>query len=356
MTEAPAPSSQRVTSVILILLLMGALGLRVLRCHEGLPYLHEWDEPQTASTALHILKTGDYNPHFFNYGSFMIYANTAVDALHYLVLSAFSGIPHAPDGLEDILTEHDTGWHWTISHPSFILWNRYLVALMGASTVLITYLIACALGGVGAGLTAAACVSVLDFHVYHSSIVTPNAPMAMLVMLACYASLKHIEGGGTSFLIASFALCGVALSAQAAVSAVRSWEAATVRETRSRLVDAVNLLLAGEDRQARRVGIAAELRVHEEDLARVVAPVEVAPYEELCRLGSQRYDMVVGASSFQHDVSEDEERARRLNTLQPAGMTVLRRIDGRWTHLTFLSINPGLKVYGGVSGIQSHPR
>ena len=42
-----------------------AFGLRYLQLNIGLPYLYFWDEPLMAGPALQMLKTGDYNPHFF---------------------------------------------------------------------------------------------------------------------------------------------------------------------------------------------------------------------------------------------------------------------------------------------------
>jgi len=529
---------------ILILLLAGSLGLRSMRCHEGLPYLHEWDEPQSAGTALRILQTGDYNPHFFNYGSFMIYAYTAVDALHFVALTAFPGsFPSPLASLDDIVTEHDTGWHWSISHPSFILWNRYLVALMGTVTVLLACLIASRIGGPWAGVTAAAFLGVLDFHVYHSSIVTPNVPAAMLVTLACWAAFVHLDRPAAGFLLVSFAVCGlavstkynaapalvipwtalflswgrdrgpgrrrsllylgivlppmvfllttpfavldlpvflraaggevrhyfirgqgpatiaagwphawhqlatihatagsvfcaaaaagavaiarrragwlllcfpvcyfiymtrsriaeprnlvvlypflavaagvgavtvaglllssvpwsrpvrraahatlvvivvVALSALGAPTLARSWNAWAVRESRSSAIDVMNALMAGTAGGNARVDIASELRIHEEDLRRLEAQVEVAPYEELCRDGSARYDLVLGATRWRHDLPEDAEKETRMNAATPAGMRALETLgSGRWTHLTFSSNNPGLVIYGGAPG------
>ena len=52
--------------LFLLFLVIIAFYLRFLRTGFGLPYLYLWDEPQTSSAALKMLKTGDYNPHFFN--------------------------------------------------------------------------------------------------------------------------------------------------------------------------------------------------------------------------------------------------------------------------------------------------
>ena len=45
---------------ILILILLGfSFLLRFFKTKYGLPYIYNWDEPHTLSTALKILKTGD---------------------------------------------------------------------------------------------------------------------------------------------------------------------------------------------------------------------------------------------------------------------------------------------------------
>jgi hypothetical protein len=54
----------------LLVVLVIATGIRLLGIRYGLPYTLHTDEPTIVDRALRILRTGDYNPHFFNYGSF----------------------------------------------------------------------------------------------------------------------------------------------------------------------------------------------------------------------------------------------------------------------------------------------
>ena len=72
---------------IIILVIFFAFILRYFQLNIGLPYLYFWDEPLTANNALQMLKTGDYNPHFFKYGSLMIYFNLLIDQLYRIYLS-----------------------------------------------------------------------------------------------------------------------------------------------------------------------------------------------------------------------------------------------------------------------------
>jgi hypothetical protein len=63
--------------LLLSLVLCIAYFLRIFGIKLGLPYPWAFDEPFVMHTALRILKTGDYNPHFFNYPSLIIYLHTA---------------------------------------------------------------------------------------------------------------------------------------------------------------------------------------------------------------------------------------------------------------------------------------
>ena len=148
---------RNVTIALLLLILAAAFALRGMQAWFGMPYLHYWDEPQTASTALNIIKSGDLNPHFFHYGSLLIYACVLADFVYYFFahdLSLSSSL-HL-DSISDVVTNADTNWPWTISHPQFYVADRFLIVLFGVGTVAVTYLIGARLLPVGFALGAAA--------------------------------------------------------------------------------------------------------------------------------------------------------------------------------------------------------
>lgn len=217
----PKPSPRTLVAFALVLILGLAAILRILHTRAGLPYLHHWDEPQIASTALHMMKTGDYNPHFFHYGSLSIYANLLVDILHYFYLLREEPIPFSviigpmdqrAIQLEDIQTRFDTGWHWEVSHPSFYLWNRWLTAAFGTATVFATFFLARIIVGSTAGLIAAAFLAVQGFHVAQSAIVTVDVPMAFFVVLAVLFTLRFAEYSRPRCLVLALLFCGLAAS------------------------------------------------------------------------------------------------------------------------------------------------
>ncbi len=198
-----AIAKRDVTSII-ILVIFFAFILRYFQLHIGLPYLYFWDEPLTASTALQMLKTGDYNPHFFKYGSLMIYFNLLIDHLYRIYLSLTG------DLATNIRIAADTGWHWTISHPNFYFWNRFLTATMGTATVLITYFISKAICNKWTGIISAFFLAVLPIHIVHSGLVTMDAPVALFVSLVALFSILFINHKKPTYFLWSLICVGFA--------------------------------------------------------------------------------------------------------------------------------------------------
>ena len=194
-----------VTSIIILVVFLAFI-LRFFQLNIGLPYLYFWDEPLTASNALQMMKTGDYNPHFFKYGSLMIYLNLLIDQLHRIYLSFAGNLA----SVENIRIEADTGWHWTISHPSFYFWNRFLTATMGTATVFTTYLISRSICNRWTGIISAFFLSVLPIHIVHSGFVTMDAPVALFVALVALFSILFIVEKKITYFICSLICVGFA--------------------------------------------------------------------------------------------------------------------------------------------------
>jgi len=211
---------------LLALILIAAGSARWMRAGEGLPYIHNWDEPLVASRAIRMMQTGDFNPHFFNYGTLPIYMVLAVDVLHYYHLA---GLPlDDPSALRspgDIKVSDDYGWKWDlahpsdlwlwdISHPSFYLWDRRLFALLGTASVLLCFLLARRVSGDGAGLLAAAALAGLEFDVSYSSMITPNLPVSCFVLLSVALAVLFLERDEPHLLIGSLVACGLATASK----------------------------------------------------------------------------------------------------------------------------------------------
>ncbi len=145
----------------LLVVLVIATGIRLLGIRYGLPYTLHTDEPTIVDKALRILRTGDYNPHFFNYGSLTIYIQAIVYAAYFILRIA--------PGTENI--------HQITEMPNnlFYLPGRVSIVLAGVATVwLVYYLVADGYRSRTLGLIAASILAVLPVHVEESRYITPN--------------------------------------------------------------------------------------------------------------------------------------------------------------------------------------
>lgn len=195
-------------NLFVLFLVISAFSLRFMRTGFGLPYLYLWDEPQTSSTALRMLKTGDYNPYFFNYGTLLIYLNLFVDKLYLLYRSVFfEGIL-----LSEIKIDMDTGWHWSISHPVFYYCNRILTSVLGTCTVIVTFYIGKLIFNRYVGFVSAVFLAVLPIHIIHSSYVTTDIPVGFFFLVVSLFSIYFIETGKVRYYLISLFFTGLTIA------------------------------------------------------------------------------------------------------------------------------------------------
>lgn len=206
----------------LIAVLLAAFALRLTEARRGLPYLYPHDEPQIVNAALGMMRTGDFNPHFFNYGSLLIYQNLAVDILHYFYLVTR---PDGISGLEEIITGYDASFKWTISHPGFYLWNRAIIALLGTATVWLVYLIARRLAGRWPAVAGAALLAITPAHIGYSAIIGNDAVATFAMALLVYVCILYADGGAIKHLLTAGLVVGLATATKynAAVLMLLPW-------------------------------------------------------------------------------------------------------------------------------------
>lgn len=156
-----------------------------------------------------MVQTGDLNPHFFRYGSLLIYLCALVDIP--VLWSLFS----RPDGITALdQVKYGVGDVWTVSHPQILLGNRLLVAGFGVATVAMAAAHARRLAGEWAGVLAAAFLAGLSVHVLYSGVVGNDAIVAALVTTCAYAALRHVEEETQRWLLLSALCSGLAASAK----------------------------------------------------------------------------------------------------------------------------------------------
>src|SRR5262249_43248934 len=164
-------------------LIVAAL-LRFWALDNGIPFAVGVDEPEIMARVVTMLKTGNFNPHFFDYPGLTFYLQVPVAIARFL-LGAIAGRWQSLDRV-------DAG--------DFYLWARALTAALGVATVFLTYQIGMRWGArhalLGAGLLA-----VLPMHVRESHFVLADVPATFFATLTLLLSLiAHEKGHARAFM------------------------------------------------------------------------------------------------------------------------------------------------------------
>lgn len=176
--------------------------LRLLGIDFGLPNTNSRpDEGVLVNKAL-AAAGGDLNPGFFHYPSFHIYT-----------LAGLFGAGYAAGWLAGIFSSpRDFLLQYFIDPSSLYLAGRLLGALLGTASIYLAYLVGRQAGGVRAGLTSAAFLSVCFLHVRDSHYLTVDVPAAFYLLLAAVLLLRFLRTGGAGWLAASALFSGIAVS------------------------------------------------------------------------------------------------------------------------------------------------
>jgi len=164
----------------------------------GVPHAVGIDEPIVVDHALAILRTGDWNPHVFNYPSLVIYLHGGVDIVRFL-WGAVGGEWTSLDGF-DIAAVYQAA--------------RFVTAIVGVATVWLTYAIGTELADRRVGLLAAAQMAVRPMHVRESHYALTDVPMTALVTLALWLTLRAARRRTIRDYAWAGAVCGLAAAAK----------------------------------------------------------------------------------------------------------------------------------------------
>jgi hypothetical protein len=197
--------------VVLSLVLLFVFYLRYMAIHDGLPYLHHYDEPYLATAALNVLKTGSVTPRYSEncYGGFMRYTCTFVDYLHFQYLK--SRPEYFLDSFAQIKTNLDGDFR-TISFPSFYFWNRLYLALISTAGVWLCYVLGKKFRNGLTGILAALILALSYHYLDHSKFTTVDVPMTFWAVLTVIFALQFNQTKKFSFLSLSLFTGGMAIA------------------------------------------------------------------------------------------------------------------------------------------------
>ena len=182
-------SDMRRATVSLVVIIGVAAALRFFALGGGIPYAIGVDEPEVINRVLIMMRTGDFNPHFFDYPSLYIYVQLGVAVLRYLA-GAMAGHWHS-------LNE--------VTPADFFLWGRAVTAALGTATVFLLYLIGLR-WGTRTALLASGLLAVMPLHVRESHFVLTDVPATFFVTLTFLLALRAHEQPQAG----AFALAGAA--------------------------------------------------------------------------------------------------------------------------------------------------
>lgn len=177
------------------LTLAAAALLRFWALGHGVPFALGVDEPEVMERAIRMMKTGDFNPHFYDYPAFYMYVQMAVATVRFL-LGATRG-------------------EWaSLAQPAtadFYVWGRAVTAALGTLTVWLLYRAGLRWDRATA-ILAAALFAVMPLHVRESHFVLTDVPTTCIVTLTLLLSLRAYEQPR----LRTFALAGAAAGLAAA--------------------------------------------------------------------------------------------------------------------------------------------
>jgi predicted membrane-bound mannosyltransferase len=166
----------RQSTLTLVAILAVAAVLRFWGLGAGLPYATGVDEPEIMNRAVIMMKTGDFNPHFFDYPTLYIYVQLVASTIQFL-LGATAGTWRALDRRAgDGLLPVGPGDHGVARRP-----DGLLVYLAGMRW------------GTRHALFAATLMAVMPMHVRESHYVLTDVPTTFFVALAFVLTLRAGE-------------------------------------------------------------------------------------------------------------------------------------------------------------------
>jgi hypothetical protein len=189
---------------LVVVALLATWGAELRRVRGMLPYPQHVDERPVLNAAARVLKSGDWNPHLYQYPSLPIYVATAGLAL---------GIISASGSRPEQLTVRQVGRlaGGFYEHPEVVRVPRLIWATMGIVTLAALAAIGFQLGGIlGLVSTAAALAVGSKLREIASTYINVDTPMCMFTALCMLSLVSAPRRHSTSWWTA--VLCGAAMA------------------------------------------------------------------------------------------------------------------------------------------------
>lgn len=168
--------------MIIVLLFTGAFLLRVYGIKFNLGQFFHQDESHIVEIARNIVKTWDFNPHYFRTPTAYIYLQALVFNFIFLVgfiIGTFFSLD-------------------TLSNAFFVFGGRILSAFLGSLNVIIVYALGNKVFNKKVGVIASIFLGVLLVHVQNSQLISADIPLTLFITLVIYFSTSILLRGNLS--------------------------------------------------------------------------------------------------------------------------------------------------------------
>jgi 4-amino-4-deoxy-L-arabinose transferase-like glycosyltransferase len=191
--------------VILLFIVLLATGIRMEGAFSDLPYIFHPDEPRHIAIIQHILKTGDLNPHFFNYPSMFLYINDLAYIPYYFIEKLMGRFKTVNDIAEPIILVMGTAF---APLPGTVILSRLVTLLFSVASIILLFIAGKELTKIPlVGLLAALMMALADCHIASSCSITPDIFVLFWSLAAFLASILILQQGKTwHYVIAGIAV------------------------------------------------------------------------------------------------------------------------------------------------------
>lgn len=204
----------KLSTILLIFVLLTSLWFRFPRIGADLPYFYNEDEAHHFNRVVNMVKSGDWNPHYFHKPSLHFYLRMPVVAASFLWTVREGNIKK----IEEIRTRDSFGiadYAFTASHPGIVKWNRAFSVLLSLGCVFLTFLILQQLaisqfGSILGALIAGMSPSFIE----HSAVIGVDVVMSFFCLLASYFALLTYKNFSIKSIWILGIICGLAISSK----------------------------------------------------------------------------------------------------------------------------------------------
>lgn len=175
------------------LVLAAGMVLRVAHIGAGIPHAVGIDEPAIMTTVMRILKSGDFNPHFFEYPSGYVYVQLGGAVVTFLV----GAMRHSWRAVEQV------------GPSDFYYGARLLSVAIAAATIAVVHQ-AGLRWGARTALAAAALLAVMPMHVRESHFALTDTPLTFAAAFTLLLSLRATERPSLKAFVFAGAAAGLA--------------------------------------------------------------------------------------------------------------------------------------------------